>query len=139
MTLLDSLLEGMDTPDGFVAGSASYLAVAGPFFPMFSSLRAIFPPPVGWGATEAAVLSTFVCLALKTFMHSFGRNLKFEAETIKMCGAGWILAFFYHYITKTDQYTQDHDPINLLVYGALFALPTFAFSAMQIHAAKRST
>jgi hypothetical protein len=134
MAIIGSLFEGMDTPDGLVFGSASLVCIAGPFFPMFPSLRAIFPPPLGWGAAKSMVLATFACVCVKAFMHSFGRGLRFHAEGIKMCGIFWLVAFIFHYTNKASEFTQDHDPVSLIIYAALFGVPTYAFSAMQLHA-----
>lgn len=136
MSFFDTFFEGMDTPQGLVAGLSSYVAIAGPFFPMFPSLRAIFPPPVGWTSGEATVLATFVCLAIKTFMHSFGRSLKYEVGTVKTSAGIWLLAFFYHFLNRSELTAQSHDPIPMFIYVTLFASPTFAFSAMQIHTAR---
>lgn len=135
MSLLDSLFDGMETPAGLLAGSASLASIAGPFFPMFTSLKRIFPPPQGWGAWEAATLATFVCLAIKTFLHTFGRGSSFRSETIAACGFMWLLALFVHYPGSTPTPYYEHDPTNLVFYFALFALPTFAFTAMQLQAA----
>jgi len=137
VNFFESLIDGMDTPKGLIAGAASVLCIAGPFFPMFPNLRSIFPPPAGWAFAESAAIATFCCVAIKSFVHTFGRDMEISAEKIKACGIFWVGAFLFHYVNRPTAQTEDHDPINMVVYGALFGIPTFAFSAMQIHAARR--
>ena len=83
------------------------------------------------------VLATFSCICVKAFMHSFGRELRLHGDGIKACGAFWVIAFFLHYTHKVNEFYQNHDPDNLSIYASLFCVPTYAFSAMQLHAARR--
>ena len=137
----DSFFEGMDTQIGFLAGSAAFACIAVPYFPMFSGLRQIFPPPVGWGAWPAATLATFTCVALKTYMHTFGREHDIDRAVIQLCGLVWITALLCHFMLLNPPSGYSGPPpgpgLSILFYLALFGIPEFAFSAMQIRSAKR--
>lgn len=140
MNLLESFFEGMDAPDGFAYGSLALgtIGVAA-FFPMFPALRSVIPPPPGWTIGVAATLTSFVCLALKAGLHHFKDSVSLSFEAAKACAGIWLLCLVYHYMTVRDPEMSlgPQDPIALLFYGALFALPTVAFTSMQIEAARR--
>ena len=134
-----SFFEGMSTPIGLVAGCGSFATIALPFFPMFTSLRQIFPPPLDWGAWQAATLATFVCLAIKTYMHTFREDHDINSSIVGSCGGCWVGALMVHlHLLSPSRVSTPNDQIaSILFYLALFGLPAYAFSAMQIHAARQ--
>lgn len=134
---MKSLFEGMDDTAGLLSGIGSFASILGPFFPLFSQLKSVLPPPQGWGSIESSVFAVFVCGFVKAFLHSYGHERRIESNVIQACGFFWILLLVYHYPSPDMPTTYAHDPFPLIVYIALFALPTFAFSEMQLNSARR--
>lgn len=131
---MHSLFEGMDTPDGFLPGIGSWFSAGAAFFPMAPTLRQVILPAAGWSPVECAVLTGFACMSLKTVMHAFARDLALDLQAAKVCAAVWVFALWMHYVSISEPSLQQgaHDPVALFVYAALFVLPTFVFTGLQI-------